>query len=140
MTGDRSTGNSSRRRIGVEPIGPCIMSHWATMSTRPRPELVTAQAQRLDSWKEIAGYLNRSERTVRRWEEKEGLPVHRLVHEKRGSVYAYRAELDAWWVSRKESIDTEEPPAASEPDAAQLSLTPVLPSPEGSRTKPWLWI
>jgi len=57
--------------------------------------------RRLDLWKEIASYLNRSEKTVRRWEEREGLPVHRLLHEKRGSVYAYTDELDAWWKSRK---------------------------------------
>ena len=65
---------------------------------------------RLDSWKEIAAYLNRSERTVRRWEEKEELPVHRLQHDKRGSVYAYTRELDAWRVSRRvieESADEE---------------------------------
>jgi serine/threonine-protein kinase len=55
---------------------------------------------RLDSWKEIAAYLNRSERTVRRWEDKEELPVHRLQHDKRGSVYAYTRELDAWRASR----------------------------------------
>jgi tetratricopeptide (TPR) repeat protein len=56
---------------------------------------------RLDSWKEIAGYLKRSERTVRRWEAKEELPVHRLQHDKRGSVYAYTRELDAWRASRR---------------------------------------
>jgi tetratricopeptide (TPR) repeat protein len=55
---------------------------------------------RLDSWKEIAAYLQRTERTVRRWETLEGLPVHRLHHEKRGSVYAYAHELDAWLQSR----------------------------------------
>src|SRR6476659_4357300 len=38
---------------------------------------------RLESWKEIASYLMRSERTVRRWEETEELPVHRQLHEKR---------------------------------------------------------
>jgi len=55
---------------------------------------------RLDSWKEIAGYLKRGERTVRRWEQVEGLPVHRHVHEKAASVYAYSGELDAWVQSR----------------------------------------
>jgi TolB-like protein/Tfp pilus assembly protein PilF len=60
-----------------------------------------APRRRLDSWKEIASYLNRSEKTVRRWEENEGLPVHRLVHEKRSTVYAYCGELDAWWNSRQ---------------------------------------
>ena len=34
--------------------------------------------ERLDSWKEIARYLNRSERTVQRWERESGLPVRRV--------------------------------------------------------------
>jgi Tol biopolymer transport system component len=51
---------------------------------------------RLDSWKEIAAYLNCSERTVRRWQE-EGLPVHRHVHKSKAGIYAYKAEIDAWW-------------------------------------------
>jgi len=70
-----------------------------------------AVTDRLDSWKEIAAYLNRSERTVRRWEAKEELPVHRLQHDKRGSVYAYTRELDAWRASRRVVDDTPEEPA-----------------------------
>ena len=62
---------------------------------------------RLDSWKAIAAYLGRGVRTVQRWERDEGLPVHRLAHEKRGSVYARRAELDAWWESRRQSLSSE---------------------------------
>src|ERR1700744_1762609 len=57
--------------------------------------------RRLESWKEIASYLQRSEKTVRRWEESEELPVHRLLHDKRGSVYAYAHELEAWRKSRQ---------------------------------------
>ena len=56
---------------------------------------------RLDSWKEIASYLGRGIRTVQRWEREEGLPVHRLDHAKRGTVYASRRELTAWWESRR---------------------------------------
>ena len=52
---------------------------------------------RLDSWKEIAAYLARSVPTVQRWEKNERLPVHRHVHEKQGSVYAYKSELDRWY-------------------------------------------
>jgi TolB-like protein len=55
-----------------------------------------SNADRLDSWKEIAAYLNRSVRTARRWEREEGLPVHRHVHNKLGSVYAHRSEIEAW--------------------------------------------
>lgn len=53
-------------------------------------------SERLDSWKEIAAYLKRDESTVRRW-EKEGLPVHRHVHKRKASVYAYKPEIDVWW-------------------------------------------
>ena len=57
--------------------------------------------ERLDSWKEISLYLKRTVRTVQRWEQTEELPVHRIVHDKRSSVFAFRAELDAWWRSRQ---------------------------------------
>jgi non-specific serine/threonine protein kinase len=55
-----------------------------------------AEGDRLESWKEIAVYLNRSVRTVRRWEAAEGLPVHRHMHRTLGSVYAFKSEIDAW--------------------------------------------
>jgi len=60
----------------------------------------SAAEDRLNSWKEIAVYLGRSIRTVQRWDREQGLPVHRLQHEKLGSVYAYRQELDGWWAER----------------------------------------
>jgi tetratricopeptide (TPR) repeat protein len=37
---------------------------------------------------------------VQRWEHDEGLPVHRHLHAKGGSVYAYRPELDEWLARR----------------------------------------
>lgn len=57
--------------------------------------------QLLESWKEIAAYLNRDVRTVSRWEKQEGLPVHRHRHGSRSSVYAYPNEIDAWRDSRE---------------------------------------
>jgi Tol biopolymer transport system component len=57
---------------------------------------VSASDDRLDSWKEIAAYFNRDVTTVQRWEKREGMPVHRHLHDRMGSVYAFRAELDAW--------------------------------------------
>jgi Tol biopolymer transport system component len=59
-----------------------------------------ALEDRLDSWKEIASYLKRDVTTVQRWEKREGMPVHRHLHDRMGSVYASRAELDAWTRSR----------------------------------------
>ncbi|MDX1979588.1 MAG: helix-turn-helix domain-containing protein [Bryobacteraceae bacterium] len=59
------------------------------------------KTDRLDSWKQIAAYLGRSERTVRRWHDTEGLPVHKHLHLQKGSVWAYRQELDRWQESRQ---------------------------------------
>lgn len=55
-----------------------------------------AADDRLDSWKEISGYLKRGVRTVQRWERTAGLPVRRVASP-RGAVYAFKAELDRWW-------------------------------------------
>lgn len=59
-----------------------------------------AARDRLDSWKEVAAHLKRDIRTLHRWETEEGLPVYRHLHKKRGTVYAYRSELDCWRKSR----------------------------------------
>jgi len=58
--------------------------------------IAAGQHTRLDSWKEIAAYLQRDVRTARRWELEEGLPVHRHPHKSRSSVYAYRSQIDSW--------------------------------------------
>jgi TolB-like protein/Flp pilus assembly protein TadD len=75
--------------------------------------------KRLDSWKEIAGYLNRDVTTVQRWEKREGMPVHRHVHDKRGSVYALPEELDEWIRSRNPRVDeSEKEPEVEGPSAS----------------------
>lgn len=63
---------------------------------------------RLESWKEIAAYLKRDVTTVQRWEKREVMPVHRHLHDKRGSVYALSSELDAWVQSRKFRLEEEQ--------------------------------
>ncbi len=63
--------------------------------------------KRLDSWKEIAVYLSRDVATVRRWEKREALPVHRHHHDKLGSVYAYVEELDRWREARRQQIERQ---------------------------------
>ncbi len=59
----------------------------------------------IESWKEIAAYLKRDVRTVKRWEKSEGLPVHRYLHQARSSVYAYPSELDAWKIDREPRLN-----------------------------------
>jgi hypothetical protein len=63
----------------------------------------------LDSWKSIAGYLNRTVRTAQRWKKYEGLPVHFHFHKKAKTVYALQTELDAWRAGR--DLHQYDPPA-----------------------------
>ena len=60
----------------------------------------------LEGWKAIADHLNKTERTVQRWEKGKALPVRRLKAgspDEQGRVFAYKKELDAWW---KEVLST----------------------------------
>src|SRR5918994_3111657 len=91
---------------------------------------------RLDSWKEIAHYLKRDVTTVQRWEKREGMPVHRHVHDKLGSVYAFRSELDSWAQRRNlrltpeglkpESLQDVPAGSTADLDAAARTLDPVV--------------
>lgn len=56
----------------------------------------SGRAGRLKSWKEIAAFFGADERTVKRWEVKRGLPVHRLPGGAKSTVYAETAELELW--------------------------------------------
>jgi len=73
---------------------------------------------RLHSWKEIAAYLKRDVTTVQRWEKREGMPVHRHVHDKMGSVYAFKTELGEW-------ARTRSPALAAEPEVESVTTTPT---------------
>jgi len=73
-------------------------------------------AGRLNSWKEIAAYLNRDVTSAQRWEKREAMPVHRHVHDKRGSVYALIAELDAWLQTRRLPPGEEEEGKEQDPE------------------------
>jgi Tol biopolymer transport system component len=99
------------------------------------PPLKVAPDRRLGSWKEIAAYLGRGVRSVQRWEREEGLPVHRLSHLKRGSVYACKNELDEWWASRagslammeREEVETARKPEPDpRPPTARLAKTAIF--------------
>jgi hypothetical protein len=52
--------------------------------------------QILNGWKEISSYINRSVRTVQRWEAGLGLPVYRPALKDRSAVVAFSDELDRW--------------------------------------------
>jgi TolB-like protein/Flp pilus assembly protein TadD len=87
------------------------------------PSSEKAQDSRLDSWKEIAAWLGRDVTTVQRWEKREGMPVHRHLHDKRGSVYALTGELDAWVRSRRlPPVDDPETDPESRPETKLLPI------------------
>jgi TolB-like protein len=81
------------------------MSNQATAT--PSGSGQSSPGGRLDSWKEIAGYLRREVRTVQRWEKSANLPVHRVQLEKQSAVYAYKSELDAWYRDRRPNLESE---------------------------------
>lgn len=112
-----------RPAAGIDPLWPPLAD-----SHRIRP-MAAPPSDRLESWKQIAAYLNRGVRTVRRWETEEGLPVHRHMHHSLGRVYAYRTEIDAW----RESGPPSRAPrvagarSAAAPDASAAISIAVLP-------------
>lgn len=90
---------------------------------------------RLSSWKRIAQYLKRDATTVQRWERREGMPVHRHQHEKLGSVYAFRSELDSWWASRGRQLSEREASDKPAVPANTAAATQIAPS---TRARPAL--
>ncbi len=92
------------------------------------PPSVRPSEDRLDSWKEIAAYLNRDVTTVQRWEKREGMPVHRHLHDRMGSVYAFRAELDAWARGRNLRAEQEHGNEVPSPNPSAAPRTAMLTS------------
>ena len=89
---------------------------------------------RLDSWKEIAAFLRRDVRTVQRWEKQAGLPVHRHANSRLRTAYAYRSELDAWWLAQREVV--EDTPAVPEPELEPNLTSEPAPEPDRRRWRP----
>lgn len=69
---------------------PCARNQHSVESLKNRTSGV------LNSWKEIAAYLDRGIRTVQRWESELRLPVHRPRGKNRSAVFALREEIDDW--------------------------------------------
>jgi TolB-like protein/tetratricopeptide (TPR) repeat protein len=106
--------------------------HWRTNQEGAMAESIPGTspsaappAERLDSWKEIASYLKRDVTTVQRWEKFEEMPVHRHLHKRIGSVYAFNSELDAWVQSRKLHLEEEEDKQADTPADAEAERRPT---------------
>jgi tetratricopeptide (TPR) repeat protein len=81
--------------------------------------------RRLNTWKEIAGFFGRDERTVRRWETTRSLPVRRLPSGPRSLVFAYEGELQEWLHRRGDIEPSAMPPAAAETLSARPAWPPL---------------
>jgi TolB-like protein/Flp pilus assembly protein TadD len=96
-------------KIRFRGSGPPRINRECALSETPlSPPSLKPALDQLDSWKAIAAYLKRDVTTVQRWEKREGMPVHRHLHDRMGSVYAFSSELDAWVRSRKLPLEEEE--------------------------------
>jgi len=86
-------------------------------------------ARRLVGWKEIASYLGKADRTVKRWGSERGLPVHRVPGTAKTSVYAYPAELDQWLESAGAFEPDSEPDIEEKPEIAHTPVATVEAAP-----------
>jgi tetratricopeptide (TPR) repeat protein len=105
----QKTGFTGRLRPSSGPYQFVGTGPVADMSdpAPPTREENLPRGNRLDSWKEIAAYLKRDVRTVQRWEKTEKLPVHRHLHEKQGTVYAFASQIDDWARGRRLPDDAD---------------------------------
>ncbi len=91
-----------------------MTGHFVTLGTNSPVSDAQKPNRRLDSWKEIAAFFGRDERTVKRWEKERSLPVHRLPGGSRARVFAFSEELERWMSS---------PESATEQDSGVTSIS-----------------
>lgn len=87
----------------------------SSVSKGPANAEPSGRGTRLDGWKEIAAYLDRAERTVKRWGVDRGLPTHRIPGEGRRAVFAWSAELDVWLRSSDVANEPHSPASQTNP-------------------------
>jgi TolB-like protein/Flp pilus assembly protein TadD len=117
---------------------------------RAQPGPAIDHDELLEGWKAIADHLDKTERTVQRWEKSKGLPVRRLKSgspEEMSRVFAYRFELDAWWKDRltkpddddsNPNLDVRDPTPDSKGFAEVEAATDQLP--DQRRPSPSFWV
>jgi tetratricopeptide (TPR) repeat protein len=116
----RYTGSTSATSKESAQLAARVEAHMMSRTAGS-----TAENRRIDSWKEIAAFFDRDERTVKRWEKERGLPVHRLPGE-RGGVFAWSQELTAWLNSTAANGKSSDEAVPAPP----IVVAPVPPSPE----------
>jgi tetratricopeptide (TPR) repeat protein len=122
----------------VPILGPILASKASDIAGQSVTMHVIREAplgsRRLDSWKEIAAFFGRDERTVKRWEKEKGLPVHRLPENIGARVFAFTDELTRWMNSPEpahtKAVDDEHQETV--PAEISPAAEPAPPSPARS--------
>jgi Tol biopolymer transport system component len=107
---------------------------------RPNSSALPLPPERLESWKEIASYLNRGVRTVQRWEREKGLPVRRLPGGDLARVHALKSELDAWWNGCGIHLVGEPDQDAASPGTRSVAAGPLEAAPGARPSRQLLWL
>lgn len=95
----------------MNSAAPCAMERTSPGATHDRADL-------LNSWKEIAVFLDRGVRTVQRWERRNGLPAHRYGHSPKAAVFALKSDLFNWLHQQHQLLE----------DPAKATQEPVGPT------------
>jgi hypothetical protein len=99
-----------------------------------------SSSDRLESWKEIACFINRDKRTAMRWAKELAMPVGRFPGGKQGRVFASRTEITEWMRTHpKPEVESPFDIVSSPP---QKNLTQEIASPPSQREharKEWVW-
>jgi hypothetical protein len=74
----------------------------STDGTSDQPKSVPQDV--LESWKEIAAFIGRDERTAMRWAKEQGMPVQRSPG-KRGRIHGSRSEISSWLAGSGDSAE-----------------------------------
>jgi len=77
--------------------------------------------QVLQSWKQIADYVGRTERTLQRWEREFGFPVHRASGKSRSAVMALKNEIQEWTRGKPSLVDIRRVPRMNRSSMAALA-------------------
>src|SRR5579863_2470971 len=134
--GERLRGMYPRSWQSRYTLGTCSPKQGTSRDNSGHFRLMHAGAQqshrRLDSWKEIAAFFGRDERTVKRWEKERGLPVYRVPGSSRGGVFAYAEELTEWLKAPSHAYVVTEiaPPENPSSDDSGSRIAPADSSPE----------
>jgi hypothetical protein len=97
--GTQQTGADFKEHVRANQQGVFMakLNREFCISDQPSPNSLAGV---LHSWKEIAVYMGRGVRTLQRYDQNLGLPVHRLSARKRSAVLAFADELETWLRSR----------------------------------------